>query len=262
MTQLASRRTPEEEELERKQAELAGLQADLAQRELDLATLQAELQAFELRYLRTVGAKLAQLDELEARIAELVVKLQPQDHQAQEQAQRARAQARQSAQASDAARESEDADRFEAPAALKSLYRDVAKHIHPDLTTDQAERERRTRVMAEANAAYERGDAEALEGILRQWQSSPEGVKGEGIGAELIRTIRKLTQVRERLAAIESTIAELKASPLYSLKSRVDEAQALGRDLLAEMAADLDGQIAERRQRLDLLKQREVFHER
>jgi hypothetical protein len=49
---IVRNQTPEELELQRKQAELASLEADLIQRELDLATLRAELAEFESRYLR------------------------------------------------------------------------------------------------------------------------------------------------------------------------------------------------------------------
>ena len=59
--------TPEERELENKQAELASLEAELIQRELDLATLRAELAEFESRYLRTVGVLYAELDEIDAK---------------------------------------------------------------------------------------------------------------------------------------------------------------------------------------------------
>ena len=50
---IARRLTPEEQELERKRAELTVLEIELAQRELDLTTLQAELRAFEIRYFTT-----------------------------------------------------------------------------------------------------------------------------------------------------------------------------------------------------------------
>ena len=53
-TEIIKNQTPEERELEKKQAELSSLEAELIQRELDLATLRAEL-ADESRYLRTVG---------------------------------------------------------------------------------------------------------------------------------------------------------------------------------------------------------------
>ena len=61
---------PEVEELARKRAELVGLEDDLAERELSLASIRAELAAFERRYLRTVGVLYAELDEINAQIAQ------------------------------------------------------------------------------------------------------------------------------------------------------------------------------------------------
>jgi hypothetical protein len=69
-TDITRRKTPEVLELEKKHAELAILEAELAQRELELATLQAELRAFEGQYLRIVGSRYAELDEIEAQIAD------------------------------------------------------------------------------------------------------------------------------------------------------------------------------------------------
>ena len=54
------------------------------------------------------------------------------------------------------------------------MYREAAKRIHPDLATDPADRERRTRFMAEANRAYEAGDAEALQRILDEFQDGAD----------------------------------------------------------------------------------------
>ena len=64
--------TPEERELAAKNADLAALEIQLAQRELDVATLRVELHGFEQRYLRTVGVKFAEIDDLEAQIASRV----------------------------------------------------------------------------------------------------------------------------------------------------------------------------------------------
>ena len=90
-------RTPEERELEKKRSELAILEEELAQRELELTTLQSELRAFEARYLRIVGIHYAELDELEAQIAETQARLSPKDDELQEQASQARTQAQESA---------------------------------------------------------------------------------------------------------------------------------------------------------------------
>lgn len=83
-TDLIRKLTPEERELEKKKAELALLESKLAERELDLATLQAELHVFEQRYLRIVGSRYAELDEVKALIAEARARLNPDDKLAQE----------------------------------------------------------------------------------------------------------------------------------------------------------------------------------
>ncbi len=70
---LIRAQTPEEKELARKLAELTLLEGQLAQQELDLATLQAELHAFERRYLHIVGVRYAELDEINAKIDEIMM---------------------------------------------------------------------------------------------------------------------------------------------------------------------------------------------
>jgi len=105
--------------------------------------------------------------------------------------------------------------------------------------------------MAEANEAYQRGDDARLSKILHEYECSPEAVKGEGPGAELIRVIRRISQARGRLAEIEAEMQEILRSDLHQLKSRVDEAQKHGRDVLKEMVGKVEDQIAQARQRLE-----------
>ena len=104
--------------------------------------------------------------------------------------------------------------------------------------------------MAEANGAYEKGDETRLHAILQEWESSPEAVKGDGLGVELVRVIRKVEQVEERLRVIADEIAQLKASDLYQLKVKIEVAEGAGRNLLAEMAQGVEEQIAVARKRL------------
>ncbi|MGA3008134.1 MAG: hypothetical protein ABSE59_09615 [Opitutaceae bacterium] len=58
----------------------------------------------------------------------------------------------------------------------------MAKRIHPDLTKDSGDQERRTRFMTEANRADAAGDAETLRRILDEYQDGADAVEGEGIG--------------------------------------------------------------------------------
>src|SRR6266849_5784602 len=134
--------------------------------------------------------------------------------------------------------------------SLRNLYRQAAKLLHPDLTLDGAEKEKRHRLMADLNDAYARGDEERIRAILREWHASPENVQGEGAGAELIRVIRKIAQVERRLKAIAAEMDQHRQGELSKLRQQVEEAHANGRDLLKDLAEQLDSEIAQRREEL------------
>ncbi len=251
MSQDVTRRlSPEEKELEKKRLELAELEGQLVQRELELATLRAELGAFERRYLQTVGVRYAELDKIEAQIAELLAQQSPQDANAWEHATQARTQADESYHATRDAIESKEKTDFKPTNALKRLYRELAKKVHPDLASDELDRARRERFMAEVNRAYERADLGALQALLREWEESPDAIKGEGVAVELVRVIRKMAWIQERLRAIETEIGELKASDRYHLRTEVENAEREGRDLLAERAVEVNQKIAAAQERL------------
>jgi hypothetical protein len=249
-THITKKKTPEEHELERKEAELRTLEATLADRELEYATLQAELAAFSFQYARRVGVLYAKLDELNAQLAEERAKKKPRDERLQREAAEAKAQAKESAQAVSDSGEDGRKAAFTPSEDLKQLFREVAKAVHPDLAGDDEERERRHRFMAAANRAYQSGDKAKLEAILHEWQTSPEAVKGAGPGAELVRTIRKIAAVRDRLSVLETEIDAMRGSDVFKLKIRVDEAAASGVDLLGEMAEAVNREIAQARKLL------------
>jgi hypothetical protein len=242
--------TPEDRELARKLEEQAALEADLADCELRSANLRAELGAFERQYLHFVGSRYAELDEWKARIAERLVVEQPGNERAQQAARQARARADQTK--TDAGNKSEQEPRsFEASPKLKRLYRDVARRVHPDLTSDRDDRAKRQQLMADANRAYEQGDESRLEKILTAYEHSPEAFHGDGPGAELVRVIRRVSQVRGRLAGIEAELQGLLRSDLYHLKIRVDEAEKTGHNVLQDMISKVDEQIELAKKRLD-----------
>lgn len=252
--EIQRRRTPEEEELHRKQAELSALETQVADRELELATLRAELGAFEHRYLTKVGARYAELDEILAQIAETEARLRPQDESARRTAEASRNQADETARAARTARESKHEKHFHPSDALKKLFREAAKAMHPDLAENEEDSPRRHRFMSEANRAYEEGDENRLRAILDEWKASPDAVKGQGVGADLVRTIRKIAKLHERLRAIEIEIRDTTEGELFNLKSKVEDAESNGRDLLEEIVARLNREIAEARQRMTALQ--------
>jgi hypothetical protein len=241
---------PEDQELAHKLAEQAATEGELADRELRVANLRAELSAFERRYLHFIGTRYAELDEYKAQIAERVARQQPGNERAQQAAREARARADETKSAA-GEKSATEPRAFEATPEMKRLYRDVAKRIHPDLTSDRDDRAKRQQLMAEANQAYEQGDETQLAKILNKYECSPEAVKGEGPGAELVRVIRRLSQARGRLAEIEAELQQMVRSDLCELKERVGEAEKYGRDVLKEMTEKVDAQIAQARERLE-----------
>jgi hypothetical protein len=228
--------SPQERELAEKRQELAILQAELTERELSAANLRAELGAFEGRYLREVGLLYAELDDWNARIAELAAEASGTE-QAKSTATDARARAEESRAA--AHDEAAGATDFSPSPELKRLFREVVKLVHPDNATDEADRAVRNKLMTEANLAYRLGDADALRRILEEYKSSPESIKGGGTAADLQRVIRQIERIVKRLAEIESEVAELTSSEIAKLMATAETARAKGRNLLAEMKKDV-----------------------
>ena len=247
--------TPEGEELQRKKARLTELEAQLAEQELALASCLADMVHFEQRYLQTVGRRYAVLDLLKAKIAEARAKQNPRSQDARDQARQARSKAKESVKAvgddvsgSPSPDDAASASKPNRSESLRNLYRQAAKLLHPDLTLDGQEKEKRHRLMAEINAAYARGDEEAIRAILRDWHASPEGVQGDSPGAELVRIIRKIAQVEKRLQTIASEMDQLRQGQLFKLKQSVEDAQLNGRDLLNDLVEQLDREITEARE--------------
>lgn len=88
-------------------------------------------------------------------------KLADQAHDADEQREAARREGRLGKRAAAAAARKDKAQR-EASQSVREVYRKLASALHPDREPDAAERERKTRLMQQANEAYAREDLLAL----------------------------------------------------------------------------------------------------
>ena len=97
--------------------------------------------------------------------------------------------------------------------------------------------------MQEVNAAYAAGDQDRLEELTKQWHASPESVQGQGTGADLVRTIRQISLVNDRIEAVRAEISQIKESEDYLMLS---EATAKGLAIyIADLEANLDAEIAQ-----------------
>jgi len=222
---------------------LAELESELRARDADLARAHAGLAAFKIRYGQEVGLLHEQLDDLELVIAEA------------ELGEIARRVDTSVVGPSAAPRPSHRASqpRYTSD-GVRRLFRDVARAIHPDLASDDHTKDRRHRLMVEANRAYALGDEERLRSILHAWEQSPEAVQGTDDEATRLRLVRRIAQIEEQLEACRNELAELKDSPLWKLKVMVDEASARGKDLVRDMVKRLKRDILVARNRLDAIQ--------
>jgi chromosome segregation ATPase len=233
-TAIARQPRPEDPETFRLRAELAALRSQLTAREADLDRLRAQLNSFEGRYIRQVGVLYIQLDDWEDRIAQLnnPVDLQPLPEPDPE--------------------STPQPD----PAALdlKSLFREVAKRIHPDRAKSAHDELHRNHLMSQANAAFLRADADLLQRMLNGYDPSTNSGDDPTPAAQLERLAEQIAQTNDDLATIDLEIEALANSEMADLRDRTKIAASEGRDLLAELAARVKGSIgiAMRRYELEL----------
>ena len=127
----------------------------------------------------------------------------------------------------------------------KRVYRKIASIIHPDKAAEVSSRTLRTKLMAELNEAYALKDTMKMQRIFNQWQESPEAVVGEGIVAELERTLRAIALLNKRMTDIQTAISRIMTSDVYVMMLKVQKAHEEGRDFIAEMSISLDTKIKE-----------------
>ncbi len=226
---------------------VASLELTVATRETELAALKAGLQALQARYLEEIGplyAELIPLDEAVAE-AEIAAGLRAPDPD----------------QGVDEATGVAACGPASAPSNhLKDLFRDVARAVHPDMSShqdvDERTRFRRHSLMAEANRAYAERDEDRLRLILRAWQHDPDLIPGDDPAAEGERLRRRASRLTTRLVEIDAEFADLRRSAISQLKRKIDETRAQGWDLFSEMKRQVEREIAMGRATLAKLTRR------
>ena len=139
--------------------------------------------------------------------------------------------------------------------AVKKLYRQLARRFHPDLASNEEDRAYRTDLMMQINAAYTAGDLERLQQLAQEPDNLHhlEYAHSDQQLAEAL--MRELVRCQRRLDEIEDELTRLENHRSAQLLHRVEYAETRGRDLLAEMEAELKEQIAQHMVERDVIKQ-------
>jgi hypothetical protein len=256
--EIILQQNPDDAVLVSKREQLAAIRLTLAERESELVQFRAQLKLFENRYFREVGILYADLDDIEARIAEREVALYDSD------AARLRAKAsRQRAQEShDAAFiDAPQVVEFDAPPGIKTLFRELAKRIHPDFARDAVEAKHLTLLMVRANQAYRRGDIEILQQLLDD-QSEISGITDDGPIAEVRRITRKIQHAQRDIGILDAERHTLLAGEVGRMYLEYETAAREDRDLLMELASSLREQITEAQRRFEFVDRQITAHGR
>ena len=152
----------------------------------------------------------------------------------------------------------EPAPKAAEPKSIKKLYRQLARQYHPDLATDEADRERRTKIMSLINNAYQEGDLEALKTLNEATSEQKTTVVDSQMPLDVMR-LRSLQQQYHDLAVQIRDLKEKRHNLLYGhmmeLKLEESIAKSHGENLLESLADDLQTEYWRHIQELDVLRQ-------
>ncbi|BCO25433.1 hypothetical protein MIZ03_0293 [Rhodoferax lithotrophicus] len=191
-----------------------------------------------------IGDDEAAFDTLDELMRASMAKMQAQASAEQE----AHAQ-RQSKRKKNPAQLKAEAEAQDANGALRTLYRQLASALHPDRETDPHEQLRKTALMKEANAAYERRDLLAL--LHLQMQADlVDGEQVANLAKEKLAALTALLKervnvLRHELFQIEQQTKDEFDLPLYaplsaaSIKRHLVESERDLREDIAMMQHDL-----------------------
>jgi predicted nucleic acid-binding Zn-ribbon protein len=234
-----------DEELHQLQADVLVRQEKVAQLELELLDMRAEVEAFEREVEARMGLLKRQIERLEKKIDEARRK---------------------------AARRAQWGDRADSPDTpedvveqfrktwkrsgksseplpkkkinqvtkeeLKTIYRNLAKRFHPDLTVDPLEKKWREEQMTKVNQAYSESDMETLLSFDEnlEWTSVPSQEPAEDEITALRKEVKRLDDI---IVKLESDLSRLINSESVRWMLDVSIARRQGRDLLRAMEKEL-----------------------
>jgi hypothetical protein len=240
-------------------------ESELVDRETELADLRVEMHAFQLEYEVRVGRRVEALAELDAAIDRC--KRQISDYRQWGHGGRPRTRDGQTFVPVEEQYRRTWQDPpppqpwfpppVNAAAAknLKTLYRQLCRRFHPDLTQDPQERAWRTEMMAAVNAAYDAQSLTELQALAAKPARPATRGAPPGADRQRLEALRdRLLYIRRRIRAVDQEIYDLMHDSLVEMSLEVKLAAKDGQDLLAEMSAEVDRDLERKRAELDFLR--------
>lgn len=139
---------------------------------------------------------------------------------------------------------------------IKTLYRRLARRYHPDLARNDSDRTQANEQMKEVNQAYQAGNLKAL--MKLAGMDIPFGMDMQATrpsASQLTKQpLTELEKVERELQEARQNIRRLSNLPIVKLSLDVKLARHQGRDLLMEMAAELQYKVRRKIAERDFLK--------
>ncbi len=141
---------------------------------------------------------------------------------------------------------------------LKQLYYQLARRYHPDFAIDEEDRRRRNEMMLLINEAYAKRDWQALKQLdydIKSAQRDASKPTHQPYQQVRLRTLReRYHQLAEQVEDMKIERAMLLQSDMMELKLKTSLARARGRDLLKELAQELEEEYWDWIRKLDALR--------
>jgi DNA repair exonuclease SbcCD ATPase subunit len=140
---------------------------------------------------------------------------------------------------------------------IKKLYRRLARRFHPDLAHDDVDRAYRTDKMKAINDAYAARSMVELVALANEMDEESHRItplSGQ-TDAEMVKALEdELARCQRRLQEIETELRNLHNRPSVELSLEVKFADRQGRDMLAEMTAELERKIGRKTAERDMIR--------
>jgi hypothetical protein len=253
--------TTEAEKLTRLRLAVEVVRRELIEAEAELADRRADIEAFEFEYAATVGVQLMTLERIDAELKDYLDRIQQRRNErifgtafssVEDQYRKTWHSTPDTPPPKKKAVVSENTE-----AQIKKLYRQLARRYHPDLASDDAERTYRTEMMTAVNDAYAARSLAELMALAKELEDYGQSVKAEKgeTAVDMIKALEEeLTRCQRRLRQIDLDMQSLYTHPLVELSTEVKFGKQRGRDILAEMAEEVERQIARKTVERDMIK--------